>query len=70
MKLDQLANQDIGQRVLCRPRAQKVLLPARHAHMMLHRIRHRYMHSSISVYMEIGYDIATYFSVSHWYIPI
>jgi hypothetical protein len=53
MKLDLLAHQDIGQRVLCRPRAQKVPPPARHAHRMLHRTRHRYMHICISVYTDV-----------------
>ncbi len=33
MKLDLLAHQDIGQRALCRPQAQKVP-PTRHTHMV------------------------------------
>ncbi len=34
MKPDQLAHQDIGQRVLCRLREQKVPPPTRYTHMI------------------------------------
>ena len=70
MKLDLLAHQDIGQRVLCRQQAQKVPPPARHAHMMLHRIRHRYMHNSISVYTDVKHWNLLWYTTACPYIPI